>query len=1622
VLIAISLDAHGALNAQSWQQIAAAPFSLPGTESLSEGNKRLFQLRKDAWSEWHIPAPGTFAVRLGDGIDANDTLKAFTSNGSGLLVPVGFTYHAKMDLWVVPSAEFATRIVHISALNTDTQVEAYYLEDTDADLAMVRTLDSPLSVKRYVRDYRLTAARPFDELKPGSEARFAVTGGEVVRLRMRMPFTGTPRAWQDFQLSIFVDGRVVSAPRLRTFQDRKKAWYVDGNTTLLSLREDYYVELPESARILEVKTTHRLLLRAEVVGKDAYFFPQWNVVDGPAHSQLMQNSTEMPEQTISRILHKQELRQKTLRLAEDNMVRQAPLQAVDWLTQTAGTTPDIERLKSRMISRYTELLDLLPHQNKISVEPGRAFHARYVEYRGPRLLDPKEHLARRWLGSVQLSSAANRVPGAWFVRIGPQQSLNFNLRELDYEGRIRVVVEHRGQDSAAIMEVRYPTRSSSLLLDANRARPDRYDPADTGAWSRGIERLTDRQIGYAEIAVPAATSTVSLGNTSNQEIWLAIQQRVPTTYTHNERDWIHLLSTAHDDLSRLWWLSWAAGMTESDRWQAKSAMTHLPEKTRDTVNGWMPTLHYLAEQYAQFSSRGRVRVVNLHCAADDQSVSQDGASVEMAGFWEASAQWINAAQTWRDAIPGSQGDVCVRAHLGLTRNLFRAGSHHLAESYLRTLVRDSESVMLRDASIQTLHAYYKDQRIEHAVLQLAAYAGLKFREPKYLRDLVYALFDTGHDRAGLDLAMVVPALHGDDRVIATLVKSGWVSLLDLLRSEQSSSGSRLEAFAQLTTLRNVAVDDLQFSDSVMLQDRLLDTTKPLLVSTPSKPVTFSIAGPARLRLSLRPFGEEQLQAAPNGWAMVKVDGKSFPFPISMHTDIARYDVGENSHVVGALTQEEFDLGPGVHSMSIEATSWSLALSMHARKLWHSTVNETLQITDARVSVLPETLATGRVPEVSASFLNKRPLTVALPDNTNQLDQLLERSPTGAATNQQVMRAMTYLTELDPQADNAIQARAEWWSHVNAEDRQITRLRDRMRRQTAWAPVELTHSYNSTFLDELTGFRPESEYWRLRNLFLPEWKDGEILLSSGERLDLALTAPTNTALKIEFEYATVMTAQNAPINIRVDHNGAQREISLIPQGTAQTVLLELAPADHQIAVSVDEFDSASLVKVFIAQRIDTNWETISRSLKRRYYVADELRPVEIALRGPAWLRVDEQTRFGVRSHYQYLGPGDTPDPLLKTVDGVSLGRYRVFSRQFRAEQRAANDNILSTASAAPWPAAARLDDDDRLSLPGQTIATASANQFETLLRQDAPTYSIATAWQADDESSEDTRFPVNNFFESTITRRHRDSTGYAFDEVNLSLRTRSSGASLGGTYYHWRNIEDTPFSVRADARFFAQDLDEGSQWSVQGKLALRHGMRAGLHRYHSSELSYFSRYLSADTGGPEFDPDVFTPYRRDHLNGAEIQHRISWQNYQDLRWYTEAGLRSNELNKRSTDSLWGLWGSRTQLGLVQVSGEFQVSHYLADDDRKQSLTVPRLKLRGRWYGAPRAAGRWEFRTEARYDFDIDRLSGVIAFTWHFDGEQVLDDFHGERYWLDRALQSSLENRRIRRQLVSLEQAR
>ena len=151
ILVAMTIDAQGASSSQRWQQIADKPYSLAAAEVLSVGNKRFFQLRKDAWSEWHVPAPGTFAVRLSDGADANDTLHAFTSNGSGLLVPVGFTYQANVGLWVVQSVEFGSRIVHIQTREVDVQIETYYLEDPGVDLAMVRTLDSPTSVKRNVR-------------------------------------------------------------------------------------------------------------------------------------------------------------------------------------------------------------------------------------------------------------------------------------------------------------------------------------------------------------------------------------------------------------------------------------------------------------------------------------------------------------------------------------------------------------------------------------------------------------------------------------------------------------------------------------------------------------------------------------------------------------------------------------------------------------------------------------------------------------------------------------------------------------------------------------------------------------------------------------------------------------------------------------------------------------------------------------------------------------------------------------------------------------------------------------------------------------------------------------------------------------------------------------------------------------------------------------------------------------------------------------------------------------------------------------------------------------------------------------------------------------------------------
>jgi hypothetical protein len=299
------------------------------------------------------------------------------------------------------------------------------------------------------------------------------------------------------------------------------------------------------------------------------------------------------------------------------------------------------------------------------------------------------------------------------------------------------------------------------------------------------------------------------------------------------------------------------------------------------------------------------------------------------------------------------------------------------------------------------------------------------------------------------------------------------------------------------------------------------------------------------------------------------------------------------------------------------------------------------------------------------------------------------------------------------------------------------------------------------------------------------------------------------------------------------------------------------------------------------------------------------------------------------------------------------------------------------------------------------------ELPTLLGMHDPTYTASVAWYADDQAQEDVRRAVRDYVEATITRHQRDAREGSFNEASAFIRQSSDGAPAFGTSaYYWRRLANTPFSLRADGRMLGQNADDGFAWAAHSQLILRHFTLSGRQRRHQTELRGFARYLSEDRGDSDLDPDIYSPYLRDHNSGVELMHRVSYRPTWDSELFAEMRVRSNELSNPTLDYIRSRFGGRSQLGPVQLGGEFQFTQYLEDQDRDDDRSVPRLNLLGRWYGTPRRAGRLELRGELSYDFNRDNASGWLRLLWHFDRVQGLDDFHGDRHWFDPLLTQRL----------------
>ena len=1059
-----------------------------------------------------------------------------------------------------------------------------------------------------------------------------------------------------------------------------------------------------------------------------------------------------------------------------------------------------------------------------------------------------------------------------------------------------------------------------------------------------------------------------------------------------------------DIVPQMWLQAWRAGLSDDHQWHADQALANLNGAQRVIVNGWLTTLHYVGEHFHQFHSQPRTALINAHCSGTDATAYRSAVTAaRSARAWELREQWINSGAAWRESVAGLFGEQCVDAHLGIARSLFRSGAHMLAETYLQTVIRDTDDQALRRAAVEYLQQYYSEQQVDYAAIQLAAYVALRWQQPPDVRKLVHALLDGGQDRAGVDIALVTPGMEQDSRVRATLVKLGWTNALAVLAARSAGPRFSSDAFARLHNVRQVPVSELTFGGSVLLHDRLLGQSLPRLVATPAQPVAFTVQGPVRLRISARPFEIGPRPADSRAWAEIGVNGARYPVAIDLQTAIARYEVDAQEHTVGALMEEFLDLEAGAHRIQLSSDRYPMAVELRREQVWSQALHETLEITDPRVTILQDDLATEPLPVAEAIDAGQYAMQVPLPTTPAQHERMLRMVPESRTAARQLMRAVTHTAAHHHLADWFIQ-RGEWLAHRHLDDREMVRLRSRLRSGTSWQNFAVTRRDAGTHVRKVTGFHPESEFWRARNLLLPTWRDEDVMLDSGRRLDLAFDVAAATRMRIRLAHvALTMGVDVEPVAVALQHNGRSVDaIELAAQARAEREL-ELLPGEHQIAVVTEPFASQSLLKLTVEQELDGRWHSIEKTIRRRYLLASEERPLRMDLRGPAWVRMDEQGPQGVITRYQYLEPGEALPPLYPDPD-AGAGHYRIAVRRAALAEEEPEQLVWNTPQPLPWPAFSRGLADVRISdgLPGLRPSRVDTQVGQT----GAATHSASVAWFSDDEDSEGERFPGSDFIELTWTRRHRDERTGRFEELNGHGRSREDGSSGGVSYFRWVDIEDSPLSLRFDGRLFAQQHDGDTAWSGQLRAALRHGTRANAIRYHNTEFSGFWRHLSDEDGPSGSDPDVYTPYRRDHQHGLRVSHTATWQPYQDAQWSAGLALRTNEMDQFSLDSVRGTSAAYLQFRRLQIGGEVQLIHYLADDDRADGYTVPRLRLRSRWFGIPRARGRWEVQSEARYDMDLSRFSAFVRLLWHFDGGQALDDFHSERNWLDDLLERSM----------------
>jgi hypothetical protein len=397
---------------------------------------------------------------------------------------------------------------------------------------------------------------------------------------------------------------------------------------------------------------------------------------------------------------------------------------------------------------------------------------------------------------------------------------------------------------------------------------------------------------------------------------------------------------------------------------------------------------------------------------------------------------------------------------------------------------------------------------------------------------------------------------------------------------------------------------------------------------------------------------------------------------------------------------------------------------------------------------------------------------------------------------------------------------------------------------------------------------------------------------------------------------------------------------------------------------------------------------------RYYAASQAEPLKIFMQEPGWLKVEMMVGNKQKLYEKYVAQKG-----VVTFKSVNQGvtKYRVSQLIQSKPNQGAPDRAQSLFNGYNSFANSDLEKNISWGGRGETLLSRYDNFSLNLL--DSGTHSLSIGYHLNSVLEDEPLVKSGN--EQKIEYRYRrylpELSSYLSNRVWYKQANQFDTLS---NRFHFDYLSNKNVNFEFDLNTFYQLYSQDSD--SQGAFRLSSSARANWSYFWNNqlrnklsgkiELGYMNYPDSVEQDISAIDADVYTSYKKDHLNKFVLNDRLIFRPYFDTQLSFTTSLSSNEISQEfSLDNYDLSFGVRQFWNKYRLDARFLHKYYFKDINRVTSFESNRLRLKFDYDLWSNHSNLWQFSLAYQYEFQQSESEIQLWFSWTPTNKQYLQDF-------------------------------